>query len=258
MRWLLLLVGIAAAEPRPTNVTAAGPWQAQAQPRSGALDMSRELQAMQADDSANPGMLWVQEGEALFQRPEGRTGKACAACHAGLAGVAARYPAWDTVTAGPIDLAGRIQHCRTEHQQATPLPRESEPLLALSAYVAQQSRGVPLAPPDDPRLEPARARGEALFRQRRGQFNLSCAQCHEDRAGLRLGSALIPEGHANGYPQYRLEWQALGSLQRRLRNCMVGVRAAAPAYGAAEYTEIELFLARRGAGLPVEAPAVRP
>ena len=244
MRWpLLLLAGIASAA---------------AQPRSGSLDMSRELQAMQADDSANPGMLWVQEGEALFQRAEGRAGKACADCHASLAGVAARYPAWDERSAAPMDLAGRIQQCRSEHQQAAPLPRESEPLLALSAFVAQQSRGLPLAPPDDPRLEPARARGETLFRQRRGQLNLSCAQCHEDRAGLRLGSALIPEGHANGYPQYRLEWQALGSLQRRLRNCMVGVRATAPAYGAAEYVEIELYLARRGAGLGVEAPAVRP
>ena len=122
----------------------------------------------------------------------------------------------------------------------------------------RQQQGLPLAPPEDPRLAPALARGEALFRQRRGQLNLSCAQCHEERAGLRLGSALIPQGQANGYPQYRLEWQALGSLQRRLRNCMVGVRATAPAFGAAEYTEIELFLARRGTGLPVEAPAVRP
>ena len=241
MRWLLLLVGIAAAEPR-----------------SGALDMSRELQAMQADDSANPGMLWVQEGEALFQRREGAAGQACADCHATLGGVAARYPAWDEASQAPLDLAGRIQQCRTRHQQATPLAREGEPLLALAAYVAWQSRGLPVSPPADARLAPALARGEALFNQRRGQLNLSCAQCHEDRAGLRLGSALIPQGHANGYPQYRLEWQALGSLQRRLRNCMVGVRATAPAYGAPEYTEIELFLARRGAGLPVEAPAVRP
>ena len=241
MKWLLLLVSVAAAEPR-----------------SGALDMSRELQAMQADDSANPGMLWVQEGEALFHRAEGRAQKACADCHAGLAGVATRYPAWDEATAAPIDLAGRIQQCRAERQQAAPLARESEPLLALAAFVTRQSRGLPLAPPEDPRLAPALARGEALFRQRRGQLNLSCAQCHEERAGLRLGSALIPEGQANGYPQYRLEWQALGSLQRRLRNCMVGVRATAPDFGASEYTEIELFLARRGAGLAVEAPAVRP
>ncbi len=233
-----------------------------AQPRSGALDMSRELQALQADDSANPGMLWVQEGEALWQRPEGRAAKACADCHgaapASMRGVAARYPAWDTASGAPLDLAGRIQSCRSQHQQAPPLARESEPLLALSAYVGLQSRGLPVTPPEDPRLAPARARGEALFRERRGQLNLSCAQCHEERAGLRLGGSLVPQGHANGYPQYRAEWQALGSLQRRLRNCMVGVRSVAPAYGAADYVEIELFLAQRGAGLPVEAPAVRP
>ena len=39
------------------------------------------------------------------------------------------------------------------------------------------------------------------------------------------GDAVIPQAHPTGYPIYRLEWQGLGSLQRRLRNCLVGMRA---------------------------------
>ena len=77
-------------------------------------------------------------------------------------------------------------------------------------------------------------------------------------AGKRLGAAVIPQGHATGYPIYRLEWQALGSLQRRLRNCMSGVRAEPYAYDAVELIELELHLMQRARGMPLETPAVRP
>jgi sulfur-oxidizing protein SoxA len=230
--------------------------------RSGFEEMSRESQAMQQDDTANPGMLWVLEGEALWNRPEGPVGQSCASCHGSaevsMRGVAARYPAWDEATGAPIDLAGRILQSREARQGAPPLARESEGLLALTAYVAHQSRGQPISPPADPRLLAARERGRALYAERRGQLDLSCAQCHDDNAGRRLAGSTIPQGHPTGYPLYRLEWQSLGSLQRRLRGCMTGVRAEPYAYGAPEYVEIELYLAQRAAGMPVETPAVRP
>ena len=105
---------------------------------------------------------------------------------------------------------------------------------------------------------PFRERGEKLYRQRIGQLDLSCAQCHDERAGGRLAGAVIPQAHPTGYPIYRLEWQGLGSLQRRLRGCIAGVRAEPFAYGAIELTELELYLARRAAGMKIETPAVRP
>lgn len=230
--------------------------------RSGFADMARETQAMQRDDTSNPGMLWVLEGEALWDRPAGPAGQSCASCHgdgaASMRGVAARYPAWDEVSGAPGDLAGRIAQCRDVRQGAPPLPRESGDLLSLTAFVAQQSRGLPISPPADPRLLPARERGRALYVERRGQLDLSCAQCHDDNAGRRLAGSTIPQAHPTGYPLYRLEWQGLGSLQRRLRGCMTGVRAEPFAYGASEYVAIELFLMSRADGMPLETPAVRP
>jgi sulfur-oxidizing protein SoxA len=175
-----------------------------------------------------------------------------------MAGVAARYPAWDAASGGALNLAGRINACRQRHQQAAPLPVEHADLLALTAYVGLQSRGRPMAPPDDARLAPLRQQGQALWQQRMGQLNLACLHCHEQRAGQRLGGAAIPQGHATGYPTYRLEWQALGSLQRRLRGCVVGVRAEPWAADAPPWLALEAFLAQRAAGMPVETPAVRP
>jgi len=229
--------------------------------RSGYQEMGPSLRAMQDDDTANPGMLWVVEGRALWARREGAAGKACADCHAGeaaMAGVAARYPAFDAASGQPIDLGQRVNRCRVERQNAEPLAAESRELLALTAFIARQSRGQPIAAGDDARLKPFVERGETLWRQRQGQLNLSCAQCHDDNAGGRLAGATIPQGHPTGYPIYRLEWQAVGSLKRRLRNCLVGMRAEPYGYDSPEYAALELYLMSRARGMKVEAPGVRP
>ncbi len=229
---------------------------------SGYADMSRESKSMQDDDTANPGMLAVLDGEALWNRKLGTANRSCADCHgdatSSMKGVAARYPAFDAQSGRPVDLDERINLERTERQGASSLRYESDDLLALSAYVARQSRGQPIAPPDDERLAPFLAAGKDFFNKRQGQLNLSCALCHDDNWGKRLAGNIVPQGHPTGYPLYRLEWQSVGSLQRRLRNCISGMRAEVPEYGAPEYVNLELFLMRRASGMPMESPAVRP
>jgi len=233
-----------------------------AERRSGYEFMGRETRAMQDDDAANPGMLSVLDGEALWRRAEGPAGKSCASCHgearAGMRGVAARYPAFDTARGRPVDLEGRINLCRTERQEGPALVYESRELLALTAYVAYQSRGRPIAVADDPKTRPFLAAGREIFERRQGQLNLSCAQCHDDNWGQRLAGVPIPQAHPTGYPVYRLEWQNLGSLQRRLRNCFIGMRAEPYPNDAPEIVELELYLAWRARDLPIETPAVRP
>ncbi len=224
--------------------------------------MTPDSQAMQSDDTANPGMLWVLDGEKLWNSKAGAAGKACADCHqdarASMKGVAARYPAFDKALARPVDLEQRINLCRTQQQQATPLAYESRDLLALTALVARQSHGAPIETGADPQLAPFVDKGRDLFMQRQGQLNLACTNCHDDNWDKRLAGAAITQGHPNGYPLYRLEWQSLGSLQRRLRACLSGIRAQPYDYGAPELVELELYLMSRARGMPIEAPAVRP
>jgi L-cysteine S-thiosulfotransferase len=230
--------------------------------RSGYDFASPETRAMQDDDTANPGMLWVLQGEALWATKAGAADRSCADCHGdartSMKGVAARYPALDAALGHPIDLEQKINQCRTERQQADPLAWESADLLALSTFVAFQSRGLPVAVPVDARLRPFSDVGSELFHRREGQLNLSCSQCHDDNWGKQLAGSPIPQGHPTGYPLYRLEWQSLGSLQRRLRNCMAGVRAEPYEYGAPEAVALELYLMERARGMVVETPAVRP
>ena len=232
------------------------------QRRSGYADLGAETKAMEDDDTANPGMLWVLDGEALWNAKAGAANKSCADCHGDAAqsmkGVAARYPAFDAKEGRPVDLEARINLERRDRQQAPPLAFESRDLLALTAYVGNQSRGLAVAPPDDARLAPFIAQGRALFEARQGQINMSCAQCHDDNWGKKLAGNIVPQGQPTGYPVYRLEWQSLGSLQRRLRNCIIGMRAEPYAYGSAEYVALETYLMSRARGLKIETPGVRP
>jgi sulfur-oxidizing protein SoxA len=232
------------------------------QRRSAYDDMSPTNKAMQDDDTSNPGMLAVLDGEALWAAKTGASGKSCADCHGdaktSMKGVAARYPAFDAASGRPVNLEQRINISREQNQKAQPFTYESKEMLALSAYVTLQSRGEPIAPQDDPRLQPFIEKGRALFNQRQGQLNLSCGQCHDDNWGKHLAGNTVPQAHPTGYPSYRLEWQSLGSLQRRLRNCMIGMRAEPYAYGAPEYVDMELFLMWRARGMKIETPAVRP
>ncbi len=230
--------------------------------KSGFDQMGPDTQAMQRDDASNPAMLAVRDGEALWSEAPANGKPSCAGCHqqapATMKGVAARYPAFDAASERPIDLTGRIQQCRAERQSSPIWARESSPLLALAAYIGLQSRGAIVEPSSDARLMTFREQGKQLFSQRLGQLNLSCAMCHDDNWGRKLGGSVIPQGHANGYPLFRLEWQGMGSLQRRIRNCLTGVRAEPFAYGDPALVNLELYLQERGAGLTVEIPAVRP
>lgn len=226
--------------------------------------MGPGTRAMQDDDTQNPATLTVLEGAALWARQAGAAGRACADCHGdaqeSMKGVAARYPKFDAAAGRPTDLEGRIMRCRAERQQAPPLARESRELLALTAFVARQSRGMPVedAVSADARLAPFLESGRRRFQSRQGQVDLSCAQCHDDNWGKSLAGNAIPQAHPTGYPLYRLEWQSVGSLQRRLRNCLIGMRAEPYAYGAPEYLELALYLMWRARGMKMEAPAVRP
>jgi sulfur-oxidizing protein SoxA len=209
-----------------------------AQPRSGIEFASPEVRQLQASDAENPGMLWVDQGAKLFAQR-------CASCHDSMKGVAARYPRV---------VEGKILTLEEKIRQKGSLAYESDDLLALAAYVAHQSRGMPI------QIDAADRdllRGKTEYLRRRGQMNLACAHCHDAHAGMKLGAETISQGQANGYPAYRLEWQRIGSLSRRIRSCMFGLHAELPPFGSELLLELELYLAARARGLPVETPAVR-
>lgn len=209
--------------------------------KSGTEFMSRETRAMQDDAVTGPAVLTLLDGEALW----GKLG--CAACHTNMKGVAARYPA---MVGGKLTtLEQQVRHKNPE------LAYESHELLALTAFVAKQSRGMPIQVSE---IKSHLETGGAFFHKRQGQLNLACANCHDDNWGKKLAGTPIPQAHPTGYPIYRLEWQSVGSITRRFRNCLTGMRAELLPHGAPELVDLELYLMWRARGMKMEAPAVRP
>ena len=227
--------------------------------QSGTAFMSSDLRTLQADDGLNPGSLWWLQGERLWQQPAPQ-GPACASCHGDassrMAGVAARYPRISREGA-VLNLEAQINQCRTRQQNAPAWAYESEPLLAMTAWLAKASRGVPREAAGDAASSVAWQRGQAQYTRRIGQMNLACVHCHEQNWGRRLGGETLSQGHPQAFPAYRLEWQGMGSLHRRLRACYSGVRAEPPAFGSQELLDLEVYLAWRAGPLPMEAPGVR-
>jgi sulfur-oxidizing protein SoxA len=228
--------------------------QAQTPARSGHDFITPGLRDMQADDFANPGMLWVGRGQELWTQVEGQAGKSCASCHGDIASLKGiQYP--QRAPDGKLlNLELRIENCRTEHMQAPPLGYESKDLVALTAAVRNQSRGLPVSVAED---REAIAAGEAYFRARRGRLNLSCAQCHEQSVGKRIHDETISQGQSNGFPTYRVRWEVVGSLHRRFQACNDAVGAEPEALGSQTYIALEWFEAWRGRSLPIETPSVR-
>ncbi|MEL7284629.1 MAG: sulfur oxidation c-type cytochrome SoxA [Pseudomonadota bacterium] len=225
--------------------------------QSGYAFLNASIQALQDDDFGNPGLLWVDRGSDLFAST-GETETACVNCHTDdTRGAAATYPKVDPISGKLLNLEGRINQCRTEHQGLPPLAHESDELLSLTAFVAHQSKGMTSKVVTTGPAAAAYALGRDYFLTRRGQFNLSCQQCHTENWGKQLRGDTISQGHGNGFPAYRLEWESLGSLQRRLRDCDMGVRAEPLPFGDETYIALELYLAARSQGLELESPAVR-
>ena len=228
--------------------------------RSGNEFLTPSLQALQADADANPVTLWLQRGRERWEAD-------CTRCHASLdqvASAAARYPQLaPKPRAGLINLEDQIVSCRQRTGAARAAIEDPE-TLALSAWLHQSARGQPIAvkaPVNDEasatRWREELAQGAALYTTRMGRMNLACVHCHDAKVGANLRAEVISPGHPSGFPIYRMSWQGLGSIDRRLRACYSGVQASVPPAGSVELRQLELFLKARAEGMGVEGPSIR-
>ena len=192
---------------------------------SGYDYLQPDMQAMQDDLSANPGMLVVEEGEALFSTP-GRNGKSCADCH-GEDGARldvrriARYPVYREELKQVVTLHGQIQRCWKERLGNQPISYRDEELLPLESFVRYLARGEPVNVDASGALAPYYAAGRELFHQRFGQVDIACHQCHDYHAGQMFRGQVLSQGQSNGFPVYRFTEGKVVGLQERDRKSVV-------------------------------------
>ena len=228
---------------------------------SGYLFLAESTRTLQDDTFQNPGTFEVERGARLWADPAGSEGKSCQSCHGAaetsMKGVAPRYPLYDVDADRLVNLELRINSERELRMGAEPFAYESEELVALTAFISAQSHGMPVEVAIDGPAAPYFAQGREAYFKRRGQLDLACSHCHDDLAGWKLRGDVISQGQINGFPMYRLQWKKLASRHRLFEWCNTSLRAEPYPYGSEEYLALELYVAWRGRGLPIETPAVR-
>lgn len=194
-------------------------------------------------------MLWVDQGREIFARD-------CVNCHDKAEGLAARLPklAGD---GSVVTLEAQINRCQAERVKHPAYATESQPLLGLASYLAFASRGMSQTVAPEVAESAAWQRALSEFTRVQGKLDFNCRSCHDKLYGKRVRNQAISQGHGVGYPAYRVEWQTLGSLNRRLRACFFGMETTVPPVHDPILADLELYLAWRAQGLPIEAPAVR-
>lgn len=226
---------------------------------SGWLFRDPATQAMQMDDFENPGMIFVDQGIDEWNKVEGKAGKSCASCHEGIEsmkGLRAEVP--------KVNEDGKlwamedfINDCRENQMQAEALDWNGDRMKNLTAAISVQSRGMPMNVAIDGPAEPYWEQGKEMYYTRFGQLELACANCHEDNYGNMIRADHLSQGMTNGFPVYRLKQAALVSQHNRFKGCIRDTRAETFAIGSDEFRALELYVASRGNGLPVEGVSVR-
>ncbi len=226
---------------------------------SGWLFRDPGTQAMQTDDFENPGMIFVDQGVDDWNTPDGEAGKSCASCHEGIESMAGVRAVMPKVNAeGQLwSMEDYINDCRTNRMQAEALDWNGNRMKNLTAAISVQSRGMPMDVAIDGPARPFWEQGKEMYYTRYGQLQLACANCHEDHYGDWIRADHLSQGHTNGFPVYRLKQAALVSQHNRFRGCIRDTRAETFPMGSDEFRALELYVASRGNGLPVEGVSVR-
>ncbi|WP_299873771.1 sulfur oxidation c-type cytochrome SoxA [uncultured Sulfitobacter sp.] len=219
-----------------------------------------ETRAMQADDFDNPGMIFVEQAEEVWNTADGSEGKSCSSCHEGtdsMKGVRAVYPKWNEAAGEVRTLEMQVNDCRENRMGAEKWKYTGGDMTNMVALISSVSRGMPV---DVAITGPAQSmweQGKELYYTRTGQLELACASCHEDNYGNMIRADHLSQGQINGFPTYRLKNTKLNSVHARFKGCVRDTRAETFKPGSPEFVALELYVASRGNGLSVEGPSIR-
>lgn len=227
---------------------------------SGWLFRDPATQVMETDDFENPGMVFVDQGMDEWNRVEGSAEKSCASCHEGIdsmAGLRATTPKVNPKNGELWTMEDYINDCRVNQMGADELDWNGDRMKNLTAALSMQSRGMPVNVTIDGDAAPFWEKGKEMYYTRYGQLELACSNCHEDHYGDWIRADHLSQGQSNGFPVYRLKDAGLVSLHNRFRGCIRDTRAESFPIGSDEFRALELYVASRGNGLPVEGVSVR-
>jgi sulfur-oxidizing protein SoxA len=245
-----------------------------------AQDSKKEIQRyQQMIGEGSPVELFELEGESLWKKPQGAKQASLEKCDLGqgpgvLKGAYARLPRYFKDADRVMDLEARLLHCMqtvqgrsAEDARKRVFGNEDRPseMEYLSAYVAAQSRGVPMAPgTSHPKEKEALELGRRLFFHRAGAWDFSCASCHgEEGKRIRMQDLPVLADPRDArpvvatWPAYRVSNSQFKTMQWRLNDCYRQMRMPEPVFASEATVALNLFLTATGKGEPYRGPGTK-
>ncbi len=175
--------------------------------------------------------------------------------------IAGEYPKFDDKSGKVVTLTRAINQCLVANGQK-PWKMTKGKMTDLEAYFAAKSteagKKVNVQINSKAAAE-AYERGKKEYYTQRGYLKLSCANCHVQGAGQRVRREYLSPllGQTTHFPVYRLKWQGLGTMERRIKGCEKN-QGENPHKPSSDWTaEMIYFMSYMSNGLPVDGPDVR-
>jgi len=247
---------------------------------AAAQDTKKEIQRyQQMIGEGSPVELFELEGEALWKKLQGPKQASLEKCDLGqgagvLKGAYARLPRYFKDADRVMDLETRLLHCMhtvqgrsADEARKRVFGNEDRPseMEYLSAYIAAQSRGVPISPGiSHPKEKEAFELGRRLFFHRAGAWDFSCASCHgEEGKRIRMQDLPVLSNPRDArpvvatWPAYRVSNSQFKTMQWRLNDCYRQMRMPEPVFASEATIALNLFLTATGKGEPYRGPGTK-
>ena len=209
----------------------------------------------------------LKKGEELWQTPF-KNGNTFASCFdTDVANIRPDYPKWDSKTKKVITLETAINNCRVKNNESKWGWKKGN-IAYIGAYLTTAAVGkkINVVIPNDPDAEAAYNAGKNFYYAKRGQLNMSCADCHVYNPGKRIRGNILSTtvGQITHFPVWRGKWarqtegkDGFGTLQRRFSGCNKQVRAKPFKAQQQEYNNLEYFLSAMSNGVTYNGTAYR-
>jgi sulfur-oxidizing protein SoxA len=229
-----------------------------------ALDASLKEQ-WQAIEEFPPYEPDIDAGKKIWETPF-KNGKTYADCMGDVKAVRGKFPYYDAKKDTIATAEGALNACKEAGDGEGFLDKEGKPLLnkgkiaQLMAYVAMEGQGGKInIPTPEGKAVAWYDKGKTFYYAKRGQLNMSCADCHTSNAGKKIRADLLSPalGHVTHWPTYRSADGEITTLHNRFMGCNTMVRAASFKAQGDEYKALEYFLTYMSNGLEWNGPSSR-
>lgn len=172
-----------------------------------------------------------------------------------------KYPHYSEERAQVVTLTQAINECRTSNGEKawSTTKGEMADLQAYINYATMEEDKVVNVEINSQAAADAYERGKAYYYTQRGYLNLSCAECHVQGTGQRVRNEKLSPllGSVTHFPVYRLKWQGMGTLERRMSGCVKDQGQVPPGNTSDEMKELLFFMSYMSNGMKIDGPDIR-